>query len=82
MDLLTNFKKLKKLNRKGKLINKAEQEEDAEKNAVVISLMAKFGKTKEEVEEAFKEFHIKHPDGFIPNNEFIDSTMSKVQDPM
>ena len=80
MDVLKNFKKLRKLNRKGKLINKAEQEEDAEKNAVVSSLMAKFDKTNEEVEEAFKEFHVRHPDGFIPNDEFIESTMTKVED--
>ena len=80
MDVLKNFKKLRKLNRKGKLINKAEQEEDAEKNAVVSSLMAKFDKTNEEVEEAFKKFHVRHPDGFIPNDEFIESTMTKVED--
>ena len=79
MDFLKQFKKMKKLNRRGKLISKTEEEtEDAEKKAVVDSLMIKCNKSREEVVEAYEDFHQKHPDGFISNDEYIQSTPTKV----
>ena len=79
MDVVQNLKKMKKLNRKGKLLNKVDDDEDAEKNAVVSSLMVKCDKTKEEVVEAYEEFHLKYQDGSIANEEYIKSTSTKVQ---
>ena len=70
---------MKKLNRKGKLINTVDDEEDAEKNAVVSSLMIKCDKSKEEVVEAYDEFYLKHKDGFILNEEYINSTPTRVR---
>ena len=71
---------MKKLNRRGKLINKIEEEiEDAEKKAVVDSLMIKCNKSREEVVEAYEDFHLKNPDGFILNEEYIKSTPTKVR---
>ena len=72
------MKKVKKLNRKGKLINKVDNEEDAEKKALVSSLMIKCDKTKDEVLDAYDDFHLKHKDGFISNEEYINSTPTKV----
>jgi hypothetical protein len=77
MDVLKNLK-IKKLNRKGKLINKVDNEEDAEKKAVVSSLMVKCDKNEKEVLEAYDDFHLKHKDGLISNEDYIKSTPSKV----
>ena len=77
MDFLKNLKKIKKLNRKGKLINKVDEEEDAEKKAVVSSLMIKSEKTEKEVLEAYDDFHLKYKDGSISNEEYINSTPTK-----
>ena len=77
MDFLKQLKKMKKLNRRGKLIEKVD-EEDAEKKAVVSSLMIKCNKTEEEVLDAFEDFHLKHLDGFISNDEYINSTSTNV----
>ena len=77
MDFLKQLKKMKKLNRRGKLINKVD-EEDAEKKAVVSSLMVKCDKSEEEVLDAFHDFHLKHRDGFIDNDEYIHSAPIKV----
>ena len=60
MNFLKQLKKIKKLNRKGKLRNKINEVEDAEKKAVVSSLMIKCNKTKEDVLEAYDDFHLKH----------------------
>ena len=53
--------------------NKINEVEDAEKKAVVSSLMIKCNKTKEEVLEAYDDFHLKHTDGSIQNEEYISS---------
>ena len=73
MNFLKQLKKIKKLNRKGKLRNKFNEVEDAEKKAVVSSLMIKCNRTKEEVLEAYDDFHLKHTDGSIQNEEYIRS---------
>ena len=70
---------MKKLNRKGKLIKKVDDEEDAEKKAVVSSLVIKCNKSEEEVAVAYDEFHLKYKDGFIPNEEYINSTQTSVR---
>ena len=74
MNFLKQLKKIKKLNRKGKLRNKVDEEEDAEKKAVVSSLMIKCGKpTNEEVLETYDDFHLQHKDSSIHNEEYISS---------
>ena len=80
MDILKQFKKIKKLNRKGKLINKGDDEgEDAEKKAVISSLMIKCDKPRDEVREAYEEFHLKYKDGVINNDDYINSMPAKVE---
>ena len=73
MNFMKQLKKIKKLNRKGKLRNKIDEVEDAEKKAAVSSLMIKCNKTKEEVLEAYDDFHLQHKDGSIQNEEYISS---------
>ena len=68
MNFMKQLKKIKKLNRKGKLRNKIDEVEDAEKKAAVSSLMIKCNKTKEEVLEAYDD-----EDGSIQNEEYISS---------
>ena len=78
MDMITNLKKMRKLNRRGKLINKVDDEEDSEKKAIVSSLMIKCDKTEKEVLAAYVAFHLKYTDGFVSNKEYINSTSTKV----
>ena len=78
MDLMKQLKKTKKLNRRGKLINKGEDDEVAEKNAVLSSLMLKCGKTRNEVLVAYEDFHLKYEEGVISNQDYIESTPKKV----
>ena len=63
----------KKLNRKGKLIggNKGLNE----KYELIASLMAKSGKTEEEVLNAYDEFYLNHENGSISKEEYINSTI-------
>ena len=53
-----------------------EEEEDAGKKAVVSSLMIKCNKTKEDVLEAFDDFHLKHKDGSIHRKEYTKNCMN------
>ena len=59
------------------MINKVDNKEDAEQNAVVSSLMIKSEKAEKEVLEAYDDFHLKHKDGSISNEEYINSTPTK-----
>ena len=71
------MRKVKKLNRKGKLIggNKGLNEKDV----LVASLMAKCGKTEEEVLKAYDEFHLKHENGSISKEEYTNTTTVSIQ---
>ena len=68
MNFMKQLKKIKKLNGKGKLRNKINEEEDAEKKAVVSSLVIRCNKPKDEVLEAYDD-----EDGSIQNEEYISS---------
>ena len=65
-------KKVKRLNRKGKLINTSTQVQGVvdEKKEIVASLMVKCDKSQQEVLEAFDDFHLKYEDGSISQKEF------------
>ena len=67
MNSVNKMRKVKKLNRRGKLINTSNQPLDPieEKKQLVAALMVKCDKTEEEVLEAYDEFYLKHEDGFI-----------------
>ena len=72
------MRKVKKLNRKGKLIggNKGLNEKDE----LVASLMAKCDKSEEEVLKAYDEFHLKHENGSISKEEYTSvATVSKIE---
>ena len=71
------LKKMKKLNRKGKLIHGAHKDLD-EKKELVNALMRKCNKTEDEVLKAYEEFHLKHENGFISNEEYINSSSVSV----
>ena len=72
MDSFTIVKKVKRLNRKGKLINTTNEVVD-EKKVIVSALMAKCGKTEEEVLKAYDDFHLKHESGQITWEEYTHS---------
>ena len=80
MDTVNKVRKVKKLNRRGKLINTSNQPLDPieEKKQLVAALMVKCDKTEEEVLEAYDEFYLKHEDGFIGKDEFTNSLQAKV----
>ena len=73
-EFLEAVKEDKELKQEGNLMTKINEEEDAEKKAVVSSLMIKCGKpTNEEVLETYDDFHLQHKDGSIQNEEYISS---------
>ena len=73
MDQSTQIiKKVRKLNRKGKLLDPTDKELN-EKKELAAALMVKCDKTEEEVFKAYDEFYLKHEDGSISNEEYINS---------
>ena len=66
------MKKVRKLNRRGKLINSLNQGLD-EKKELVAALMIKCDKTEKEVLEAYTEFYLQHENGFISKKEYTNS---------
>ena len=72
------LKKVKKLNRHGKLIGKVKGLN--EKEELVHALMVKCDKTEDEVLEAFDAFHLKHEEGFISKEEYTSSKSVSIND--
>ena len=64
-------KKVKRLNRKGKLINSSTPVD--EKKEIVAALMAKCDRSEEEVLHAYDDFHLKYEDGSISRKEYTTS---------
>jgi hypothetical protein len=75
MDSFNIIKKVKRLNRKGKLINTLTQGQGVvdEKKEIVTALMVKCDKSQQEVLEAYDDFHIKYEDGSISRKEYTNS---------
>ena len=75
MDSFNIVKKVKRLNRKGKLINTSTQSQGVvdEKKEIVAALMVKCDKSQQEVLEAYDDFHLKYEDGSISRKEYTDS---------
>ena len=80
MDSFHIVKKVKKLNRRGKLINSLNEGLD-EKKELVAALMVKCDKTEEEVLEAYDEFYLKHEDGFISKEEYTNAKRVNIDEP-
>ena len=77
MDQPTSIlKKIKRLNRRGKLIGSDRGLN--EKEELVHALMAKCDKTEEEVLEAFDAFYIEHEEGFITKEEYTSSKSVRI----
>ena len=51
-----------------------------EKKVIVSTLMAKCGKTEEEVLEAYDEFHLKHENGQITLEQYTHSKKVELMD--
>lgn len=66
-------KKVKKLNRKGKVINNTEEIVD-EKKEMIMALMKKCNKSEEEILIAYDEFHLKYENGSISKDDYISSS--------
>ena len=75
MDPATSMiiKKVKKLNRRGKLIDSTSKGLN-EKRELVAALMVKTSKPEDAVLKAYDEFYLKHEDGFISKEEYTNST--------
>jgi hypothetical protein len=75
MDSFNIIKKVKRLNRKGKLINTSTQSQGVvdEKKEIVAALMVKCDRSEEEVLEAYDDFHLKYEDGCISRKEYTNS---------
>ena len=73
MDSFNIIKKVKRLNRKGKLINNPTQGVVDEKTEIVAALMVKCDKSEQEVLEAYNDFHLKYEDGSISLKEYTNS---------
>ena len=75
MDSFNIVKKVKRLNRKGKLINTSTQVQGVvdEKKEIVASLMVKCDKSERKVLEAYDDFHLKYEDGSISRKEYTNS---------
>ena len=73
MDSFNIIKKVKRLNRKGKLINNPTQGVVDEKKEIVAALMVKCDKSEQEVLEAYDDFHLKYEDGSISRKEYTNS---------
>ena len=72
MESCTLAKKVRTLNRRGKLIN-CLNEGINEKQELVSALMVKCGKREEEVLQAYDEFYVKHEDGVISKEDYTNS---------
>ena len=69
--------RMKRLSRKGKLLQKVVDQAEVEKRMMVESLVKKTGQNEQEVISAYEQFHQEHKDGCIPNKEYINSTEVK-----